>query len=135
MCHLYVSADPILYESRTRSLRIHGMATSIRLENLFWDVLAGIALEDGMTTNQLIIKLHDEVLELRGDLPNLASFLRVSCMRHLAPRMEVGQAGEGQPVPDGKTRMRFVPPMAEPPAALFLAASQPRPGAGDVRGA
>lgn len=133
MCHLYVSADPILYESRTRSLRIHGMATSIRLENLFWDVLADIALEDGMTTNQLIIKLHDEVLELRGDLPNLASFLRVSCMRHLAARIKAGEAGEEPSALDGKAHMRLVPPATEPPAAL-LAARQPRLGAGDARG-
>lgn len=100
MCHLYVSADPILYESRTRSLRIHGMATSIRLENLFWDVLSEIAAIDGMTTNQLIIKLHDEVLDLRGDLPNLASFLRVSCMRYLA----AGHTADER----GKSRMRLV---------------------------
>lgn len=112
MCHLYVSADPILYESRTRSLRIHGMATSIRLENLFWDVLSEIAALDGMTTNQLIIKLHDEVLELRGDLPNLASFLRVSCMRYLAAfgsSSDAAKPGSSQAVA-GDSRMRLVPP-------------------------
>ena len=36
MCDIYVKADPILYESRSRSLRIHGLVTKIRLENLFW---------------------------------------------------------------------------------------------------
>lgn len=83
MCELYVRADPILYESRTRSLRIHGVVTTIRLENLFWDVLSQIAAEDGMTTNQLITKLWDEILEWRGEVPNMASFLRVSCLRYL----------------------------------------------------
>ena len=34
MCEFFVTADPILYESRTRTLRIHGVLTSIRLENL-----------------------------------------------------------------------------------------------------
>ena len=38
MCEYFVKADPILYEQRTRSVRIRGMLTSIRLENTVWDV-------------------------------------------------------------------------------------------------
>jgi predicted DNA-binding ribbon-helix-helix protein len=83
MCEIYVKADPILYEARSRSVRIHGVVTTLRLENLFWDVLAQIAARDGLTTNQLIAKLYDELIEHRGEVPNLASFLRVSCMRFL----------------------------------------------------
>jgi predicted DNA-binding ribbon-helix-helix protein len=37
-----------------------------------------------MTTNQLIAKLYDELIEHRGEVPNLASFLRVSCMRYVS---------------------------------------------------
>ncbi|HRJ62235.1 MAG TPA: ribbon-helix-helix domain-containing protein [Azospirillaceae bacterium] len=84
MCEIYVKADPTLYEPRSRSVRIHGQATTIRLESLFWDVLAEIAARDGMTTNQLIAKLYDELVEHRGEVPNLASFLRVSCLRYLS---------------------------------------------------
>lgn len=84
MCEIYVKADPMLYECRSRSVRIHGVVTSIRLENLFWDVLAEIGARDGMTTNQLIVKLYDEIVEFRGEVPNLASFLRVSCLRYLS---------------------------------------------------
>ena len=62
MCEIYVKADPILYELRTRSIRIHGIVTSIRLENLSWDILARIASRDGVTTNQLICQLYDEVI-------------------------------------------------------------------------
>ncbi len=40
MCQVYVRADPIQYESRTRSLRIHGVLTTLRLENLFWGGVA-----------------------------------------------------------------------------------------------
>lgn len=88
MCELYVKADPILYESRSRSLRIHGLVTTLRLENQFWDILREIAEVDGMTTNQLIAKLYDEVLEYRGEVVNFASFLRVSCSRYLAQRSQ-----------------------------------------------
>ena len=43
MCEYFVKADPIQYEQRTRSVRIRGMLTSIRLENMVWDVLAEMA--------------------------------------------------------------------------------------------
>jgi len=84
MCELYVKADPILYESRSRSLRICGVVTTLRLENQFWDILAEIAGHDGITTNQLISKLYEEVMDYRGEVVNFASFLRVSCMRYLS---------------------------------------------------
>lgn len=84
MCDIYVSADPIHYEQRTRSMRIHGVVTSIRLENLCWDILARIASKDQLTTNQLICKLYDEIIARQGRVDNLSSFLRVSCMRYLS---------------------------------------------------
>ena len=91
MCELYVKADPILYEPRSRSLRIRGVVTTLRLENQFWDTLREIAEVDGMTTNQLISKLYDEVMELRGEVVNFASFLRVSCIRFYAQTRSNGQ--------------------------------------------
>jgi len=91
MCEIYVKADPIHYESRSRSLRIHGCVTNIRLENLFWDILAEIAASDGYTTNSLIAKLYDELLEYRGEIDNFASFLRVSCLRYLSLKKGTGE--------------------------------------------
>lgn len=83
MCEFFVKADPIQYEQRTRSVRIHGVLTSIRLENMVWDILAEIAEAEGRTTNTLIAKFHDEILANRGEVPNFASFLRITCMRYL----------------------------------------------------
>ena len=87
MCEFFVKADPILYEQRSRPMRIHGVLTSIRLENMVWDVLAEMAEEEGRTTNALISLFHDEVLAHRGEVPNFASFLRVTCMRYLRRRL------------------------------------------------
>jgi predicted DNA-binding ribbon-helix-helix protein len=89
MCELYVKADPILYESRSRSLRICGVVTTLRLENQFWDILAEIARNDGMTTNQLITKLYEEVMGFSGEVINFASFLRVSCTRYLSQKRSI----------------------------------------------
>lgn len=84
MCRIFVSADPKLYETRTRSLRLHGVSTSIRLENLFWTVLEEIGARDDMTVNQLITRLFDELMDAGVDDTNFASFLRVSCARYLS---------------------------------------------------
>ncbi len=83
MCEFFVKADPIQYEQRSRTIRIHGVLTSIRLENMVWDILAEMAEEEGRTTNGLISLFHDEILAHRGEVPNFASFLRITCMRYL----------------------------------------------------
>ena len=92
MCEFFVKADPILYESRSRTVRIHGVLTSIRLENLVWDLLAQMAADEGCTTNNLIATFHDEIMEHRGECPNFASFLRVTCMRYLQRRLAARDA-------------------------------------------
>ena len=60
MCEYFVKADPIQYEQRSRTVRIHGVLTSIRLENLVWDTLAEMAEEERCTTNALIVQFHDD---------------------------------------------------------------------------
>ncbi len=84
MCEVFISADPQSYDSRTRSVRLHGVVTSIRLENLFWQVLEEIGRRDGLGVVQLIEKLYDELVESRGEVGNFASFLRVSALRYEA---------------------------------------------------
>ena len=84
MCEIFISADPASYESRTRSVRLHGVVTSIRLEHLYWDVLEEIARRDGMSVVHLIEKLYDELVTARGGVGNFTSFLRVSALRYEA---------------------------------------------------
>ncbi len=90
MCQVFISADPDLYACRARSVRLHGVATSIRLENLFWNVLGDIAARDGMTVPQLCTRLYDELVAERGEVDNFASFLRVCCGRYLALQLSGG---------------------------------------------
>ena len=84
MCEIFISADPASYESRTRSVRLHGVVTSIRLEQLYWGVLEEIARRDGLSVVQLIEKLYDELVAARGAVGNFTSFLRVSALRYEA---------------------------------------------------
>lgn len=90
MCQVFIGADPLLYQNRVRSVRLHGVATSIRLENLFWEVLADIARRDGLSVPQLCTRLHDELAVEREGLDNFASFLRVCCGRYLALQLSGG---------------------------------------------
>ena len=84
MCEIFIRANPQSYESRTRSVRLHGVVTSIRLENLHWEVLEEIGRRDGMNVTQLLEKLYDELVRARGEVGNFASFLRVCALRYMA---------------------------------------------------
>lgn len=84
MCELFIGANSELWASKTRSLRIDGVATSVRMENFFWGVLEEIAARDHMTSNQVITKLWFESMDADHDLGNFTSFLRVCCGRYLA---------------------------------------------------
>ena len=84
MCQLFVHADSNLWSCRTKSLRIQGVVTSIRLEVFFWDTLEELSFRDQLTVNQVISKLYVESLDADHDVGNFTSFLRVCCSRYLS---------------------------------------------------
>lgn len=83
MCHIYASTDPERYECETKSVRLQGKVTSLRLEKEFWEVLDQLAYEQHLSRGQFISKLYNEVLLSKGEVPNLSSLLRVACVVHL----------------------------------------------------
>ena len=80
MCQLFAHQPQRDYESQTRSLRIDGHCTSIRLEMAFWDTLEEIANKEDMSLAKFLTKLHSEVLDHCGEVHNFASLLRCSCL-------------------------------------------------------
>lgn len=84
MCGLFIKAEPSLWTSNTRSLRIDGVVTSLRMEAFFWQVLEEIACRDALSVSQLISKLYLESLDADHDIGNFTSFLRVCCGRYLS---------------------------------------------------
>ena len=84
MCQLFINADNKLWAYRTKSLRIDGVVTSIRLETFFWDILEELSFRDQMTVNQMITKLYHESLDADHDISNFTSFLRVCASRYLS---------------------------------------------------
>lgn len=83
MCQIFAGQDPANYQYSTRSVRLGGHATSIRLEATFWEILDELAAAQGLTTPRFLSKLYDEVLELHGEIANFASLLRVGCVLYL----------------------------------------------------
>ena len=83
MCQIFAGQDSATYEYETRSLRLNGQSTSIRLERSFWNVLTEIAAAEDLSVPQFISKLHSEVLELHGEARNFTSLLRCACLVHL----------------------------------------------------
>lgn len=84
MCRLFIGAEPELWEPQTRSMRLDGVSTSVRLERFFWEVLEEVGKRDGLTLAQLVSKLTRESAEAGHDPTNFASFLRVCCGRYQA---------------------------------------------------
>ena len=80
MCQLFAHQPQRDYESQTRSLRIDGHSTSIRLEMAFWDTLEEIASKEDMGLAKFLTKLYSEVLDHCGEVHNFASLLRCSCL-------------------------------------------------------
>jgi len=84
MCHLFAHQPQRDYASQTRSLRIGGHSTSIRLEMAFWDTLEEIAAKEGMSLAKFVTTLYSEVLDHHGEVKNFASLLRCSCLIYRA---------------------------------------------------
>lgn len=84
MCRLFAHQPQRDYESQTRSLRIGGHSTSIRLEMAFWDTLEEIAAKEGMSLAKFVTTLYAEVLDHHGEVKNFASLLRCSCLIYRA---------------------------------------------------
>ena len=83
MCQLFIDADPALWTSHTRSFRMDGMVTSVRLEEMFWRTLETIGQRDDLTVPQLLHRLYNESIDAGHDLGNFTSFLRVCCLRFI----------------------------------------------------
>jgi len=92
MCHVYSSTDPARYQCTTRSIRLQGYVTSIRLENEFWGILETLAAEQDMSAPQFISQLYDEVLAECGEMGNHTSMLRVACAVYLQKQAECAVA-------------------------------------------
>ena len=91
------SVDLELSKPVSRSLRIEGYSTSVRLEAIFWRVLDSIARDEGLTTATLVGEIYRLHYTDSEHHKNFASLLRVICARHLdALRREFSSTSPAQ---------------------------------------
>jgi predicted DNA-binding ribbon-helix-helix protein len=86
MYKIFCDLAPASYRCQTRSVRLGGHVTSIRLEMMFWEALQKIAASEGFTLGRFLTKLHDKVLEFHGEISNFTSLLRCACVRYFEQR-------------------------------------------------
>ncbi|MGF1696699.1 ribbon-helix-helix domain-containing protein [Vibrio kyushuensis] len=83
MCEIYSGAEDKLFELKTRSVRIDGVVTSIRLEAVFWKIIEDISAESHISVAEFLTRIYNEVIQRRGELGNFTSLLRVACTTYL----------------------------------------------------
>jgi len=78
---------------RRHSVRIAGHATSVSIEDAFWDEIQKAAIEDGISTTRLIERVDRSRMD--GTMPgakpsNLSSALRIYVLTHLRAKIGKG---------------------------------------------
>ena len=71
---------------KKRSLVINGHATSLSLEDEFWQALTDIAAKRAQSVPSLVAELDDERQTQSQDGSNLSSAIRVFVLRHFQNR-------------------------------------------------
>ncbi len=100
MCQIFAGQPPANYRPVTRSFRLHGQSTSVRLEAKVWEIIDEVATAQAMTTPQFLARIHDEVEEQHGAVTNFASLLRCACLLYLQqPEQTLAQADSERELP------------------------------------
>ena len=87
--HRDVRVDPFVREfdmglaqPLSRSVRLNGFATCLRLEQVYWDILAEMARVNGCSVSSLLSHLDREVHLRHGGVRNFSGLVRVVCVVH-----------------------------------------------------
>ena len=67
----------------SRSVRLNGFATCLRLEEVYWEVLSDISRINNCSINTLLSYIDLEVHLRHGRVKNFSGFIRVVCVMHL----------------------------------------------------
>jgi predicted DNA-binding ribbon-helix-helix protein len=84
MCRILSSQPASSFAYQTRSVRLGGHATSIKLEAAFWEILEEIANDTKKPLGRFLTELHDEVVFMSGETHNFTSLLRCACLTYVS---------------------------------------------------
>jgi predicted DNA-binding ribbon-helix-helix protein len=87
--HKDIRVDPFVSEfdmglaqPLSRSVRLNGFATCLRLEQVYWDILGEIARLNCCSVSTLLSHLDREVHLRHGGVKNFSGLVRVVCVVH-----------------------------------------------------
>lgn len=85
-----ISNDPFvedfnmtLAQPHSKSVRLNGLATCLRLENVYWNILSMIARSNDCSVNAVLSYIDREVHLRYGGVKNFSGLIRVVCVAHL----------------------------------------------------
>jgi predicted DNA-binding ribbon-helix-helix protein len=73
---------------RQRSIRLNGIATCLRLEEIYWLIIEELAREESLTVGKLISKWAMEMDLAHESICNFTGYVRVVCVVQLMRRMD-----------------------------------------------
>ncbi|WP_339547880.1 ribbon-helix-helix domain-containing protein [Pseudomonas sp. RA_35y_Pfl2_P32] len=82
--------DMGLAQPLARSVRLNGFATCLRLEQVYWNILASIARNNRCSVNALLSRVDREVHLRHGGVKNFSGLVRVMCVVHSLSQDPVG---------------------------------------------
>ncbi|MEE9333939.1 MAG: ribbon-helix-helix domain-containing protein [Granulosicoccaceae bacterium] len=94
MCQMFAGQPQSNYDYQSRSIRLNGLSTSVRLEQKFWEILGRMAQAEKISTPLFISTLYSEVITLHGEAKNFTSLLRCTCLIYLQKRMSTHSIDE-----------------------------------------
>jgi len=75
--------DMELAQPQSRSVRLNGLATCLRLEEVYWNILSEIARCNNCSINAVLSYVDREVHLGYGGVKNFTGLIRVVCVSHL----------------------------------------------------
>ena len=88
--HARICNDPFvedfnmtLAQPHSRSVRLNGLATCLRLEHVYWNILSMIASSNDCSVNAVLSYIDREVHLRHGGVKNFSGLIRVVCVAHL----------------------------------------------------
>ena len=84
----YCNFSPDLLKLRQRSVRLNGIATCLRLEEIYWAIIEQLAREESLTVGKLISRWAMEMDLAHDSIWNFTGYVRVVCVVQLIRRMD-----------------------------------------------
>jgi predicted DNA-binding ribbon-helix-helix protein len=86
------SAD--LVKPRQRSIRVNGLATCLRLEEIYWSIIEELARRESLTVGKLISRWAMEMDLAHESVWNFTGYIRVICVMQLVDRVNQAHSME-----------------------------------------